>query len=195
MSALAYSPEVAFTGEVVSVAVRGSVLDASCVPGGTVFDRRVPRFRVQPGCNHGLFSVGCGLLESNWTFSATVRTPGTPGWPYEFELESLARVSGPTPVYSADWFAGGWLKIGVQRFPILRSTNPSSGVLTVTLSADPTPFPVVGQSVNLFPGCDLRRETCAGKFSNYLNFGGHPFIPLSNPSLVKLSTAVAGGKK
>jgi hypothetical protein len=195
LSAIAYSPTVIFTGDVASVSLRGSVLNASCVPGGTVFDIRVPRFLVQPGCNHRLFSTGCGINQADWTFTATVRNAGTAGWPFTFELESLARVTGPAPTYTADWFAGGWIVLAGKRLPILRSTSPSGGIFTVTLSRDPHPFPVVGQTVNLFPGCDLRRETCAARFNNFANFGGHPFVPLSNPSLVKLSAAAAGGKK
>ena len=51
---------------------------------------------------------------------------------------------------------------------------------------------------------DGRFETCqawhatnnpSGKFGNRLNFGGHPFVPVANPSLVKVSEAVGGGKK
>jgi len=192
---IGYSPRVLFTGEAVSASVRGSVASVACVPGGTVLDRRLPGMRVQAGCNHALFSVGCGLLRSDWTFTATVLTPGTPGWPYAFELQALARVTGAAPTYTADWFAGGWLEISGQRLPILRSTLPASGVFTVTLGGDPSPFPVIGQPVTLFPGCDLRSGTCSAKFGNFLNFGGHPFVPLANPSLVKLSSGLAGGKK
>jgi hypothetical protein len=65
-------------------------------------------------------------------------------------------------------------------------------------------FPEVGQEVTLFPGCDGRWESCGahdyggnpdGKFNNRLNFGGHPYMPVGNPSLVKVSASVGGGKK
>ena len=35
--------------------------------------------------------------------------------------------------------------------------------------------------VEIAPGCDLRRDTCAAKFGNLLNFGGFPDIPGRNP--------------
>ena len=36
-------------------------------------------------------------------------------------------------------------------------------------------------AVEIAPGCDLRRATCAGRFNNLLNFGGFPDIPGRNP--------------
>ena len=35
--------------------------------------------------------------------------------------------------------------------------------------------------IDMAPGCDLRRDTCAVKFGNLLNFGGFPDIPGRNP--------------
>lgn len=200
--------DVAFVGEVTRVGVRGRILTARCQAGGTVFDRQVPRFRLQTGCNHTLFDVGCGLPKSSWRFTAIVAYPGTPGFPFEFALSGLQRVSGPTPAFFEHWFAGGWIDFGSGptwcRRPILRSSTVTAGAITVTLSRDPTPFPGIGDPVVLHPGCDGRFETCGvyhvtdnpeGKFDNRLNFGGHPFVPVANPSLVKVSEAVSGGKK
>lgn len=50
-----------------------------------------------------------------------------------------------------------------------------SGGLTVFLDA---PYPVnAGDKVRLYPGCDKRDATCAGRFDNILNFRGEPFVP------------------
>jgi uncharacterized phage protein (TIGR02218 family) len=38
----------------------------------------------------------------------------------------------------------------------------------------------VGDSVEVFAGCDRTVETCKAKFSNVVNFGGHPLIPPIN---------------
>lgn len=208
MSRVAYSPEVIVIGEVVQPRVRGSRIDAKVVPGGTLWDQMLPRPWVQPGCNHALFSVGCGLLKSDWQFTATVSDPGVAGYPFEFEISSLARTTGPTPDYFADWFSGGWVEFGTGRQlcrrPILRSTNPVAGVLVITLSGDPLVFPSVSDAVVLYPGCDGRMESCKafdggtnpeGKFDNFLNFGGHPFVPVANPTLIKNATGASGGKK
>ena len=79
--------------------------------------------------------------------------------------------------------------------PIVRSSAVSGGAVTVTLSRDPSPFPEVGLAVALWPGCDGIASTCQAKFGNWLNFGGHPYRPVANPSLVKVSGALTGGKK
>ena len=200
--------EVVFYGEIVRASIRGRRVSARCQSGGSIFERQVPRYRLQPGCNHTLFDVGCGLAKSDWKFTATVSGPGTVGYPFEFALSGLARVSGPTPTFAEHWFAGGWAEFGTGpewcRRAILCSSAVAGGAVTITLSKDPAPFPEAGDPVTLYPGCDGRWESCgpyhatdnpAGKFDNRLNFGGHPFMPIANPSLVKVSTAVAGGKK
>jgi hypothetical protein len=199
MPALAYSPSVLFTGEVQSLSVKGSVFKAKLVPGGLVFSRKIPNFLIQPGCNHGLFSVGCGLSQAAYEFTASVSDPGTPGYPYTFTLSGLARTAGGALPTLAEHYAGGWIEFGsggtLERLPILRSSSVSAGVLTVTLSRDPIVFPSVSAPVKLWPGCDGRWDTCRSKFGNGVNFGGHPLMPVGNPSLLKISTGVAGGKK
>lgn len=190
---------VIFGGDVVSCSVRGARLSARVVSASMVFDRLFPRFRMQPGCNHQLFSVGCGLLSSNWKFTATVSGTPTPGYPFAINLASLARVTGVMPTVDAGWFAGGWAEFGsgatLSRRAIINNTAASGSALTITLSRDPSPFPGAGASVVLYPGCNGSKDTCNSKYGNYLNFGGHPFMPTANPSLVKLSQNVGGGKK
>ena len=122
----------------------------------------------------------------------------------------MARTTGPTPAYFVDWFAHGWVQIGTpgtanwQRRWILSSTAPASGALTLTLHKAFDPPPADNDPVTLYPGCDLTRESCRaynastnprGKFDNYVNFGGHPEVPASNPSFVKILGAQGGGKK
>jgi hypothetical protein len=190
--------QVIFSGDIVSVSVRGSKLSAKAVSAGTVFDRVYPRFRLQAGCNHQLFSAGCSLLTSNWRFTGTMTDPGTAGFPFTFGIGSLAKTGG-LPTIAAGYFAGGWIEIGsgasMVRRAIIDSTAPVSGALTVTLSRDPSPFPAVNAAVALYPGCDGAFATCSGKFSNQLNFGGHPFLPASNPSMFRMSRNIGGGKK
>lgn len=189
------SERVLFSGETVEASVRGKVISATCRTGSVAFDQMVPRVRVQAGCNNTLIDVGCGLLRANWEFSATVDSPGSAGWPFTLSLSGLARVTGPVPTYAFDFFAGGWIQLGADRVAVRASTVAVGGSLILTLGRDPEPFPAGGETVVLYPGCDGRRETCLARFGNYENFLGHPFIPVSNPSLIKLSSAAAGGKK
>lgn len=195
---LASNVNVLFAGEVTKITVTGSRLTARASSGGSALDRKLPSFLIGPMCNWSVFSAGCGLSADDWKFNAKIKDPGQPGFPFTFELKELTRVSGPTPTYFTNWFAGGWIELGSgrdwQRLPILTSSLPSGGIFTVTLSRDPDPFPEIDDPVVLYPGCDGRPETCRayhaqtnpeGKFNNYLNFGGHPFVPTANPSLVR----------
>ena len=38
-------------------------------------------------------------------------------------------------------------------------------------------------SVDAYPGCDGRIETCRDKYNNIINYLGFPFIPVENPAL------------
>ncbi|MBN8248336.1 MAG: phage BR0599 family protein [Verrucomicrobia bacterium] len=184
--------ETVFTGEMEAASLGGVTISITFRPWPVVSSLRLPRCRIQPGCNHAIYRPGCGLDPADWEFMATVSAPGAPGYPFTFGLAGLA---GPETVTEANWFAGGWVEFGRDKISIRSSTAPSGGALTVTLARDPREFPESGASLKLFPGCDGRWETCGPKFDNALNFGGHPHIPTSNPSLVKLSPAVNGGKK
>lgn len=345
--------QVLFAGDVVSVSVKGSRVSAKAVSAGTVFDRQYPRFRMQVGCNHQLFSAGCTLLASNWAFTGTMADVGSAGYPFTFTVGGLTKNGGmpivnlatvsrarassvATVVTSANhnlipgmivsisgfsdssfngtvtvvsvtnattftyasaganlgtttdsggrivrpmpegYFASGWIETGsgsslVRRSVInstpfstqtsslsatvarasnvatlatnaahylvpgavvtitnladtsfngtyvvtstptttsftydnvgsnLGTTTATGGTIAprivVTLSRDPSPYPVNNDAVTLYPGCDGSRETCISKFNNFLNFGGHPFLPTSNPSMFRVSKNIGGGKK
>jgi hypothetical protein len=195
------SPAVVFRGEVTTVSVKGSILKAKAVTGGTLFDRMIPRVVMQPACNNSLFDVGCALAKADWKFTATVQDPGTPGYPFTIWLNTLARAVGSVPTIAANWFVGGWVEFGSglswQRRAIIRSTIPYGGALSITLNRDPDPFPEIGDPVVLYPGCDGSIDTCRNVFGNVNNFMGHPFMPLANPSLTftAVSAADSAGKK
>lgn len=195
---------VLFTGEVVRVSVTGSKVSGKCVTAGSVFDRLIPGFLFQPMCNYLLFTPGCALAKADWKCTATVQDAGAVGYPFEFVLEGLTGVGARAIAaiaagLGADWFSLGWMEMGAgllwQMRPVLLSAAPVAGVLTVTLDRDPAPYPVNGDAVVLYPGCDQQGQTCRVKFDNWLNFGGHEFMPLGNPSAVRTNQTGAGGKK
>ena len=189
----------AWSGEVSTASIKAKRLSAKASSLGSVFDRKAPRFYLQPGCNHALFSTGCGIAAATWSHTALLTAVGTAGYPYTFTIGSLNRAGGTT-LSATDAFAGGWVEIGtgatLSRRAILASSSVAGGTCVLTLSGDPTPFPTNGTALTVYPGCDGRKETCAATFGNFLNFGGHPFVPTGNPSLFKLSSdAGSGGKK
>lgn len=206
-----------FAGEITAPARDGDKLNAKLIAGFGDLDVQVPRLIHGLMCNHltganpdgsFLISFGCSLLRADWKFNAAVDTMDS-AWPYQIALTGLARATGAAPTFYTDWFALGYLEWGageaLQRRYILKSTLPVAGAVTLTLQK---PFegagPAAADAVALYPGCDGTRAMCrpfdagtntTGKFDNYVNFGGEPFTPVGNPSLLKLSPTTAGGKK
>lgn len=191
-----------YKGEATEVGVSGRVLKGKVVSGGSMWDRVVPRFMLQRACNHTVFDTGCGIPWGWFGFYATIQSVGSEGYPFEFVLEDLTRALFDMPLITAGYFAGGQILLNsgtstIQVRGIVASTEAVDGVLTVTLDRDPHPFPTVGASVTIWPGCDGNYVTCREKFNNFLNFGGHPFLPAGNPSAVRppSGSSTGGGKK
>ena len=203
--AAASNATVIFTGEVVKVGPRGNRLVAKAAPAGSLFDRLIPRFMFQLGCNHTLFDVGCGLVKADWQFSAVMHVAPAGGYPFSYVLEGFAGVGANAVAALAagavggNYFAGGWAEFGVgatmQRRAVLVNSPAVAGAIYLNIDRDVLPLPGHGVAVVLYPGCDLSASTCADKFGNYLNFGGHPLMPIANPSMVRPSQSNAGGKK
>lgn len=205
---------VVFSGEVMSVKMSGSRITATAVAGGSMFDRKVPRAVFGVMCNASLFDDFCsangGPTAAAYKFTAKVHDAGAPAYPFDFVLDTIAG-SGASAIAAlaggavvANYFALGWAEFRVAagdelnwcRRAILQNTVIGGGQMTVTLKRDPVPFPAVGDTVWLYPGCDLTAATCkSAKFNNYLNFFGHPFIPVANPSMSQGGKPSGGGKK
>jgi hypothetical protein len=97
----------------------------------------------------------------------------------------------------ANHFAEGWIEVGsgesLEVRTILQSGAESGGKVDLTLNA-PLVLAEVGASAILFPGCDGRDVTCASKFGNFLNWGGHR-VPLRNLTLNALNISAGTGAK
>lgn len=197
------SPTYIFTGEIARARVKGSVVTGSAIPGGTLFDRKGPRARLQLGCNHAIFSTPCTLPAATWKFSGLV-TAVAGSSPYTITMSTFTSLGALTPTFFASWLANGWAEWNGQRRAIIDSSLPVlAGACTITLER---PFVGLtnGQTVFMFPGCDGRDATCKaynvstnpeGKFNNFSNFGGMNLVPATNPSLIKVSQSAGGAKK
>ena len=71
-----------------------------------------------------------------------------------------------------------------------------SGALTLTMKLNaPLLKAIVGQEVQLMPGCDGLAETCRTKFNNFDNFPGFVDIPADNPSFKAFDNKTSAGDK
>lgn len=127
----------------------------------------VPRPQVQHVCNHRLYDAHCTVDPVGFTESTTVAsiTDGV-----TFDVTSL----GGQP---DQWAKGGHVEntsTGERRL-IIDQTGTTLRVLY--------PFRnlAVSDPVDVFAGCDHSLSDCANKFSNSVNFGGHPYVPDKNP--------------
>lgn len=209
----AVNPSVIFTGEVMSVKMGGARVTGTAISGGRMFDRKLPRAVFGVMCNACLFDDYCssngGPTAAAYKFTAKIHDPGGAGYPFDFVLDTIAG-SGASAIAAlaggavvANYFALGWAEFRTAagdelnwcRRAILQNTVVAGGQMTVSLKRDPLPFPAVGDTVWLYPGCDLTAATCKAKFNNYLNFFGHPYIPIANPTMSQAGKPSGGGKK
>lgn len=90
---------------------------------------------------------------------------------------------------------GGWAQLGVlvhvtsgEQSSVSRQDDlnpPFSSVSKLTL-ADLIPDMKIGDSVEVYAGCDWMIATCRDKFDNKDNYGGYPQLPNKNPHLTEI---------
>lgn len=127
------------------------------------------RRQYQRQCPFVLYGADCTLARETFKVTGTV--------------SSLSGVVVHVPEADAPadgYFNGGYIEwlvaVGVYERRFIAShvgDTLNLDVQTVGLAA--------GQQVFIYPGCDHAVDTCNTKFSNVLNYGGMPFIPLKNP--------------
>jgi hypothetical protein len=184
-----------FYGEVGSCSVEPPFLDADCQTLSSIFDRQIPRRLYQRNDNWILFEPANGLNATDWQWNAVVvsYTAATA----TLVVGTITSSNGAT--LAAHFFAAGYLTVthsGAKQVRMIGdNTAPSAGQMTIVLTSPLATAPSAGDVVNLFAGYDGTKETCISKFSNYANFGGFPFMPVGNPSVLKITNAGGGGKK
>jgi uncharacterized phage protein (TIGR02218 family) len=120
-------------------------------------------------CNHALYDAGCTVLRD-----ATRRVlPTVSGTPVGTTLV-VSSISGKPDQ---------WARFGeVVRVADGERRDILSQVGT-TLILD-APFGTIanGDALEVWQGCDHEVTTCRDSFSNVANFGGHPLLPVGNPT-------------
>lgn len=78
------------------------------------------------------------------------------------------------------WFAGGrleWLSGANLGAAAWVAGFRGGQTAVIELRVAPEAAVAVGDAVRVFAGCDGGEETCRGKFGNFANFRGFPFMP------------------
>lgn len=130
-------------------------------------NQQMPKHLFGVGCFHEVYDAGCTLLKSAFTTAAHVTavtdnahfsTNLTQADDY-FDLGVLTFTSGVNNGLSAN----------------VASYKNASGAMGLRFPF-PKP-PAVGDTFNVYPGCDKRQSTCTNKFSNLAHFAGDPYTP------------------
>ncbi len=166
-------------GRLVGAEVEGPRIVLAAESIFTTLRRAGVRAKYQRLCRHALYGRGCNLQM------AAHEQPGT--------ITALAGATVTVPEAALEapgWYRGGVLRYGANLGFVVGHDGETLALsrpmpeLATALAAPPTD-PVTGAvlpvTVALAPGCDLRAETCAGKFANILNFGGFPELRGRNP--------------
>ena len=158
---------VIFIGQIKDVSFKGDAAQVTCVGFEHFLKKTVPRWRYQETCNHMLFDSQCTKVEADYKVVATVTLDVT-----GVELSSAtfaAQVDG--------YFTGGKVVFGEEKRTIVAHIGSMVTLMYKMSELED------GNSVDAYPGCDGRIETCRDKYDNLLNFLGFPFIPIENPAL------------
>lgn len=130
-----------------------------------ILTMRLPKILIQPSCNHILFSTGCGLTKASFKTTCTVTDIDT-----------------PTDIVSTDLtvFANDELQLGTIEFEGDKRLICGNTGTHVYLQ-NPFYDLEIGDTFDVYPGCDKAASTCKDKFSNLTNFLGMPYVPKKNP--------------
>jgi uncharacterized phage protein (TIGR02218 family) len=128
---------------------------------------------VTANCRHDLYGTSkkgcvgyCGVNKANFTFHGTISSVIKNK--YSYGVTGLSNAAG--------FFSSGTMLMtsGPAAGATLYIKTHASGELTLSI---PSPYSLeIGDTFDIYAGCDLTLATCRGKFGNLANFGGFPHI-------------------
>ena len=128
-----------------------------------------------PVCDAALGDARCGFDLSGPAFNASANVDAVE------DLRTLR--AGDLGAYAPGWFTDGVLTWRSGPFDgaevRVRSHRVVNGDTVLVLDRDQKDMNA-GDLFDIVAGCDKRKETCAAKFSNLVNFRGFPFMPGEN---------------
>ena len=175
-----------FIGKLKSLRGKGRSLTAVFTAFGGVFEKKLPGFLIQSKCNYTLGDANCrvdlpSLKAEGSADSGDLTENGT-----KITLSSmtgtLTTVNDPNND-PGDRFAGGYLEVGTgnnYQIRFIRKTTIGTGTertFTLNRPLSASKLDDSDGNVDVYPGCGGSKWECIGFFNNYVNFGGHPFVP------------------
>lgn len=156
-----------FFGRIAGIDFGRSVVQISMNDPRELLATDQPRNLYSAGCRYALFGPGCTLLKANFAAGGTVIDDDTS---QTFMVTVASKPDGYYDLGEIAFLTGenAGLRMMVRRWL-------TSGLISLLA---PLPFDVeIGDTFNLYPGCDKTESTCVTKFNNRQNFGGFKYIP------------------
>ena len=153
---------------------------------GDAAETEIPRAYVEPRCSRIFLREGCNLVEEDFLVTGLVLEIN------ESSVVSTSILDESNSRGFPDWFSGGVIKIGDERRSIIGQEGNRVLISSPFLNAQ------VGDVLSSRPTCNRTVNNCRERYNNFNNFGGSPFIPVSNPQLITLridTTTGSVGKK
>lgn len=164
-------------GFISQVVFEGSTAIISCKPLIELLSRQGPRMTFQQPCNHVLYDSRCTVVENSFRFQGVPSVISADGLDYTFAGLSTSPPQNVAPSgFQSEFYVGGFIRaqdLVDHRLIVAQSGN----VLTVQFAFLDSQ---AGTILDVFAGCDHQLTTCALKFSNDINHGGHPYLPDRN---------------
>ncbi|MEI8288766.1 MAG: phage BR0599 family protein [Verrucomicrobiota bacterium] len=188
-----------FSGEINNGDFEPPFITAKCATLSQIFDRQIPRRLYQRTDNWCLFEPANGLASADWKWTAVVVSYDEDS--ATMVVDTIATSVAHTGIeLEENYFSFGHVIITTDGKKQIRMVSTSSvvvaGELTLKLSDFVNVAPAAGDVVDMYPGYDGQAATAADKFGNYqTRFGGFPFIPMGNPTVLRITSAGGGGKK
>lgn len=158
-----------FAGRVATVQAGRTAADLTIHSDLELLNISMPRNLYQAGCQHTVFSGGCGLARKNFYASGVVGAGSTAS------VIVLASMSQAKP--AGYWDLGGiFFASGANANTLItvKSFNGTAATLMKQLPVTPS----AGDAIYIYPGCDKTYATCGAKFSNQSHFKGFPLVPV-----------------
>lgn len=158
-----------FFGRVAEIDLGRSLVQININDPRELLDVKMPRNVYSAHCRYALFDNQCSLRAADFRSPVAVTNLVSP---QQFRTTLVAGKPDNYFALGNAVFTSG-LNNGLRS--MIRSSIAGTGLLTLIA---PMPFTIaVGDTLDIFPGCDKTESACTNTFHNKINFGGFKYIP------------------
>lgn len=129
---------------------------------------QMPRNCYTVGCKNNLYGEACTLVKSSWLSSGAITAVTSD---IEFTSSSLTQAAGYFELGQLDYYGTGSTIIESRTVKYF-----ASGV--ITLAYPLSVIPEIGDTFDIYPGCNKTISICETKFTNKAHFRGEPWMPV-----------------